>query len=62
MEGEDDSESGENVVLNRASDAVKASFAPVPICVKNLNTDSGIDWEIKVTVNKKHPVKTHAKG
>ena len=33
-----------------------------PILVSTLNADSGIDWYIKVTVNKKHPVKTHAKG
>ena len=34
----------------------------MPVLVKNLNADSGVDWRIKCTVNKKHPIKTHAKG
>jgi len=59
----DDSDAGDKpAAFSRASATSTVSVSNVPILVKTLNTDSGIDWQIRVTVNKKHPVKTHAKG
>ena len=40
----------------------KKELGPRLIGVKELNAIIDPDWQIKCTVNKKHPVKTHAKG
>lgn len=37
-------------------------FEKTPMLVKNLNKEVGVEWQITCTVNKKHPIKTHAKG
>ena len=37
-------------------------IGPVPVSVKELKPEMGIEWQIRCSVNKKHPVKTHAKG